>query len=1132
MNKNKNSISKIVLSLLLILFFSTSVFAGSASIRVFFDCGFDCDKEIYNGDTFEFLISGHGPQWPDRTDTLSVTVEVRDSNGNPITTKMSENIYEKTFSSVKTIDSIDYAGSAGTYTIHAEVYNNVDGTTTTDEITFTVKGGPVTGNERPLISSIQDQVFNVNSQYSYQVSATDADNDPLTYSLILHPDWLSIDPNTGVIYGTTPDLSSSTFYQITVRTSDGNDFDTESFTLEVTPDIEDEDGDGYPEDVDCDDNNENIWQLINGYVDSDTDGYGDPSSISEPICSGNTLPTGYSTNNNDCNDNNGNIWQYLQLYPDNDGDGNGAGSSTSVCSGDTAPTGYSTNNYDCDDNNPDIFRLTDLYRDSDNDGYGAGTPTQICSGDTAPDGYSTSSTDCNDAIPTVHPGAEEIDDNIDQNCMNDAPIITTTLGDQTYSEQDNIEITINAFDTDGDTITLTSYNTPSGSTFASNVFSWTPPLTTTTSSNNYMISFTASDGTLSDTDYLNLTILNYVPGNYILILNSFIDGIFREYADGVSYSGTTSLISQSSKISGSTIDDSTISRSNISQSSTITGSIVDNCDISNSILKNYNAKDCRIYDSIVDPNVMYYLEEIYIYNSEVYSANMYRSTITDSYVDEDSTITDSQIITNSRVIASKIETSYIEDSILENVTAQDSNIVGSLLQNTRVFNSDIYDSVIYGCDIYDSDMTSSNINSCILNNAVLDDNYLQTGTLTLPDGTVYTGPFDLSTVYSGTVAILSAPNNGVTNEDIIFDMSNSFSYDGDIVSYHIDYGDTTSQTLGSETQTVTHQYITAGTYTITLTVTDSNGATDTTTRSIIITPEPNDAPQIRDFYPESTILAGLSKTKQFSISVYDPDNNLMEANWYYDNTMLKGVQDLRNGNITTFNFNFTELGTHFIRVDLIDQYSFINQQIWTVNVVEKEIYETGIHVVEKRGKVPFTVDFTANIDGGEYPIKYYWDFGDGTTGTGREISHTYNLQGDYTVTLKVIDGYGRETTDKIEIKSRIDTYGGTPRSKLYVTSDLGFGEFDAGDKYSMTLKIQNNHLQSFRNVRVSLSIPDFGQLRTYRVSKISPGETYSKSMDMDIPEYVNPGEYLARVHIYGDDGAVRRIKYIPFIIKG
>jgi len=71
----------------------------------------------------------------------------------------------------------------------------------------------------------------------------------------------------------------------------------------------DDDGDGYPTDTeeDCDDDDEFVWQNLNGYVDADGDGY----TIGEAVvlCTDGNLPSGYISiqNDGDCNDSNDSI---------------------------------------------------------------------------------------------------------------------------------------------------------------------------------------------------------------------------------------------------------------------------------------------------------------------------------------------------------------------------------------------------------------------------------------------------------------------------------------------------------------------------------------------------------------------------------------------------------------------------------------------------------------------------------------------------------------------------------------------------------------------------------------------------------------------------------------------------------
>lgn len=63
---------------------------------------------------------------------------------------------------------------------------------------------------------------------------------------------------------------------------------------------EDADGDEVNKDEDCNDDDSNIWQILQGYLDSDEDGYGVGDLLD--VCSGTVLGVGHSDNNEDCND--------------------------------------------------------------------------------------------------------------------------------------------------------------------------------------------------------------------------------------------------------------------------------------------------------------------------------------------------------------------------------------------------------------------------------------------------------------------------------------------------------------------------------------------------------------------------------------------------------------------------------------------------------------------------------------------------------------------------------------------------------------------------------------------------------------------------------------------------------------
>lgn len=67
------------------------------------------------------------------------------------------------------------------------------------------------------------------------------------------------------------------------------------------------------------------------------------------------------------------------------------------------------------------------------------------------------------------------------------------------------------------------------------------------------------------------------------------------------------------------------------------------------------------------------------------------------------------------------------------------------------------------------------------------------------------------------------------------------------------------------------------------------------------------------------------------------------------------------------------------------------------------------------GQVPLSVSFTASVSGGTSPYSYSWNFGDGSTSSQQNPSHTYNNAGQYTVTLTVTDSNNSQASDSLTI---------------------------------------------------------------------------------------------------------------------
>jgi PKD repeat protein len=106
--------------------------------------------------------------------------------------------------------------------------------------------------------------------------------------------------------------------------------------------------------------------------------------------------------------------------------------------------------------------------------------------------------------------------------------------------------------------------------------------------------------------------------------------------------------------------------------------------------------------------------------------------------------------------------------------------------------------------------------------------------------------------------------------------------------------------------------------------------------------------------------------------------------------------------------------------DGIDKPEVILEPIWVIygnttsdNHVPFYIYArqfANFTATPTRGKVPLTVIFTDTSDAS--PVKWLWEFGDGTNSTGQNPSHTYTTAGTYNISLRAWNDLGSDTMEK------------------------------------------------------------------------------------------------------------------------
>ncbi|MBU2503983.1 MAG: hypothetical protein KJ879_02935, partial [Nanoarchaeota archaeon] len=158
---------------------------------------------INDGDSFNVLVSA------DSVSESSMDVSLNLVRPDGIVVEIwSKTTSDDSYSRELTIQNYAYSGVVGSYTLKATVTGS-SGATDSAELTLNINEDET--NHAPVITSTPILEVNEGVAYSYQVTATGADNDVLNYFLFnrsVNPEtdaaWVSINSQTGLITGTAP----------------------------------------------------------------------------------------------------------------------------------------------------------------------------------------------------------------------------------------------------------------------------------------------------------------------------------------------------------------------------------------------------------------------------------------------------------------------------------------------------------------------------------------------------------------------------------------------------------------------------------------------------------------------------------------------------------------------------------------------------------------------------------------------------------------------------------------------------------------------------------------------------------------------------------------------------------------
>ncbi|MHC1626364.1 MAG: PKD domain-containing protein, partial [Methanoculleaceae archaeon] len=245
-----------------------------------------------------------------------------------------------------------------------------------------------------------------------------------------------------------------------------------------------------------------------------------------------------------------------------------------------------------------------------------------------------------------------------------------------------------------------------------------------------------------------------------------------------------------------------------------------------------------------------------------------------------------------------------------------------------------------------------------------------------------------------------APTSGAPPLDVVF---NDTSTGGKVDSWSWNFGDGGTSTE----QNLTHQYTADGTYTVTLTVTNTTYGNFTKTRASYITVSTPPTPG-----------PGSAPTAQFTASPTSGDPPLTVAftdqstgtpsvyAWWWDFGDGSDISRLQNPTHT-----YTTPGQYDVSLTVTNGHGE-NTEMKSSYISVGDVVDANFTASPTSGNPPLRVDFTDTSTGS--PTSWSWDFGDGNMSSAQNPTHTYVSGGVYNVSLTVENAISTDTLERTD----------------------------------------------------------------------------------------------------------------------
>ena len=357
---------------------------------------------------------------------------------------------------------------------------------------------------------------------------------------------------------------------------------------------------------------------------------------------------------------------------------------------------------------------------------------------------------------------------------------------------------------------------------------------------------------------------------------------------------------------------------------------------------------------------------------------------------------------------------------------------------------------------------------------------------TIRAGQTVTTDIELAPNTQAPVALFSAtPETGDAPLEVTLDASSSSDTDGEIVSYRWDFGDGSSE----EGSLQNHLYTDPGDYTLILRITDEQGEQASVSKVISVNAPPRASFTAAPTSGSAPLLVAFDASAS-----EDSDGEITGYVWDFgDGTKGTGVQPSHTYTSAgafevslrvTDDQGSTKTATDFIYVDVVPPQAAFS---FSPNVVT----------------APEELSFDASLSqaGSSEIIAYLWDFGDGTSAKGKNITHSFATHGDFTVALTVKDREGIPAQTQQTV-----TINGAPTAKLNLSTRSGKAplkvRFDASESSDPENDIKRYEWSLDKTIAMGSTIEHmFMEAGNYKVTLTitdGAGATASSSIELRV----------------------------------